>query len=232
MVLSKMLCEGTNRRIHSVDRHAGVVRTPRACLPPVHTTPGLTHTHCCLWGALQAIAGLLPDGRQLANRARAEASNYLSFYGDRIPAQLLADRLASFIHLYTLYWSVRPFGASLLLAVADAPTSGASQPSSASLFMLDPAGEAHRHFGTAVGKGRQQARTEIERLALSNLTCREAVVEVAKIIHKCHDEKDKTFELEMSWVCAESGWQHQRVPKDVAEEAQKQALAALEAMED
>jgi 20S proteasome subunit alpha 7 len=175
---------------------------------------------------------LLPDGRQLANRARAEASNYLSFYGDRIPAQLLADRLASFIHLYTLYWSVRPFGASLLLAVADAPTSGASQPSSASLFMLDPAGEAHRYFGTAVGKGRQQARTEIERLALSNLTCREAVVEVAKIIHKCHDEKDKTFELEMSWVCAESGWQHQRVPKDVAEEAQKQALAALEAMED
>ena len=184
-----------------------------------------------------------------------------SFYGDRIPAQLLADRLASFIHLYTLYWSVRPFGASLLLAVADAPAAGAAQPSSASLFMLDPGGEAHKYFGTAVGKGRQQARTEIERLALGSLTCRQALVEVAKIIHKCHDEKarrissalpegmlpradlcvpsppltpkDKAFELEMSWVCAESGWLHQRVPKDVAGEATQQALAAIAAaMED
>ena len=184
----------------------------------------------------------------------------LSFYGDRIPAQLLADRLASFIHLYTLYWSVRPFGASLLLAVADVPAAGADQPSSASLFMLDPGGEAHKYFGTAVGKGRQQARTDIERLALGSLTCRQALVEVAKIIHKCHDEKvrrclhrwpapprahpstplispltpqDKAFELEMSWVCAESGWLHQRVPKDVAGEATQQALAAIAAaMED
>jgi 20S proteasome subunit alpha 7 len=73
--------------------------------------------------------------------------------------------------------------------VADAPAAGAAQPSSASLFMLDPGGEAHKYFGTAVGKGRQQAKTEIERLALGSLTCRQALVEVAKIIHKGHDEK-------------------------------------------
>ena len=129
--------------------------------------------------------------------------------------------------------SVRAGGASLLLAVADAPTGGAAAPSSASLFMLDPSGEAHRYFGTAVGKGRQQARTEIERLQLGSLTCRQAVVEVAKVLHKCHDEKDKAFELEMSWVCADSGWRHQRVPKDVADAAVADALAQLEAaMED
>ena len=45
--------------------------------------------------------------------------------------------------------------------------------------------------------------------------------------------QDKAFELEMSWVCAESGWLHQRVPKDVAGEATQQALAAIAAaMED
>lgn len=30
-----------------------------------------------------------------------------SFYGDLIPGQVLADRLAAFIHVFTLYWYVR-----------------------------------------------------------------------------------------------------------------------------
>lgn len=199
-MVSKMIVEGSNRRIHSVDRHAGL-----------------------------AVAGLWPDGRQLVHRARAEASRYLSFYGDRIPAQLLAERLASFMHLYTLYWSVRPFGAAVLLACADAPAPGASAPCSASLFAIDTAGEVFRFFGTALGKGRQQAKTEIERLQLAQLSCRDALVELAKIIHRCHDEKDKAFELELSWVCAESGWEHARVPADLARAASEAAKAAIEA---
>ena len=199
-MVSKMIVEGSNRRIHSVDRHAGL-----------------------------AVAGLGPDGRQLVHRARAEASRYLSFYGDRIPAQLLAERLASFMHLYTLYWSVRPFGAAVLLACADAPAPGASAPSSASLFAIDTAGEVFRFFGTALGKGRQQAKTEIERLQLAQLSCRDALAELAKIIHRCHDEKDKAFELELSWVCEQSGWEHARVPADVARAADEAAKAALEA---
>lgn len=38
-----------------------------------------------------------------------------------------------------------------------------------------------RYFGTAVGKGRQAAKTEIERLNLGELTCRQGVKEVAKM---------------------------------------------------
>jgi 20S proteasome subunit alpha 7 len=141
---------------------------------------------------------------------------------------VLAERLASFMHVYTLYWSVRPFGASVLLAVADADARGAS------LYMLDPAGEVHRYHGAAIGKGRAQAKTEIERLKLGELSCADAVVEIAKIIHRCHDEKDKAFECELSWVCEASGWQHARVPADVAKAAVEAAKAALEAagMED
>jgi hypothetical protein len=30
-----------------------------------------------------------------------------SVYGDAIPGHVLAERLASFMHLYNLYWSVR-----------------------------------------------------------------------------------------------------------------------------
>ena len=43
------------------------------------------------------------------------------------------------------------------------------------------------------------------------MTCREGVIEVAKIIYKVHDEaKDKAFQLEMSWVCNMSKQQHQK----------------------
>ena len=42
-------------------------------------------------------------------------------------------------------------------------------------------GWPQRFFGTALGKGRQQAKTEIERLKLNELTCRQAVVEIAKM---------------------------------------------------
>lgn len=43
------------------------------------------------------------------------------------------------------------------------------------------AGVAHRYYGTAVGKGRQSVKTEIERLKFDQLTCRQAVVECAKV---------------------------------------------------
>jgi len=38
-----------------------------------------------------------------------------------------------------------------------------------------------RYFGTAVGKGRQAAKTEIERLKLGELSCEQGVNEVAKM---------------------------------------------------
>ena len=40
---------------------------------------------------------------------------------------------------------------------------------------------AQRFFGTAVGKGRQAAKTEIERLKLDELSCEQGVTEVAKM---------------------------------------------------
>lgn len=38
-----------------------------------------------------------------------------------------------------------------------------------------------RFFGTAVGKGRQGAKTDIERLDLKELSCKDAIKEIAKM---------------------------------------------------
>ncbi len=38
-----------------------------------------------------------------------------------------------------------------------------------------------RYYGTAVGKGRQAAKNEVEKLQLSEMTCREGIKAVAKM---------------------------------------------------
>lgn len=187
----KMLVPGSNRRIAAVDRHAGMAGT-----------------------------GLAPDARQIISRARNECSTYLSFYGDRIPAQILADRMAHYLHMFTLYWSVRPFGAAMLLACKDFD--------GYSLYLLEPSGECQRYFGNAVGKGRQAAKNEIEKLKMAEMTAEEGVKALARIIYATHDEKDKDFECELSWICDASGGEFKRVPKALADEAVKLAKAALE----
>ena len=60
------------------------------------------------------------------------------------------------------------------------------------------------------------------------MSCEEAVKAVARIVCATHDEKDKDFECEMSWICDASGGEFKRVPKELANEAVELAKAALE----
>jgi len=197
LVTSKMLVEGSNRRIMTVDLHAGM-----------------------------ALTGLAADGRQLVNRARSEARSYRNFYGQAIPGKVLNDRIAGFMHMHTLYWYLRPFGCTAIIASYDDEKEGPS------LYMCEPQGTSYKYFGCCVGKHKQGAKTELERLKFETLTCREAVMEIAKIIYKLHDDvKDKQFELEMSWVCDESKRLHVSVPSDLRDSAVRAAVSAKEKAE-
>merc|ERR1711974_15056 len=112
----------------------------------------------------------------------------------------------------TLHDSVRPFGTSVIIASADK--------TGPSLHMVEPSGISYGYYGVAIGQGKQVAKTELENLNLQELTARQAAIEIAKIIYKIHDDvKDKDFELELSWVCAESNNKHQRIPEDLLAEA-------------
>jgi len=188
IVTSKMLLDSSNKRIHTVDMHSGI-----------------------------ALCGLSADARQLVNIARTESSNYRNFYGSPIPANHLCERVAGHMHSYTLYWYMRPYGASVLLATYDKD--------GPALHMIEPSGVAYRYFGAAVGKHKQGAKGELEKLDFKKVTCREAVKHVARIIYKLHDDiKDKNMILELSWVCDESQRKHVVVPSDLRAEAIKLAL--------
>lgn len=195
-IISKMLVAGSNRRLYSVDEHTGM-----------------------------GTAGLSADARKLVNYARAEAKQYKGFAGQCISGHVLAERVAGEVHMHTLYWYLRPFGSTVMIANYDETTGP-------QLYMVEPAGQVYKYHAAAVGKGSMGAKTELNKINFETVTCRQAVLDIAKIIYKLHDDvKDKDFELELSWVCDESGKKHTMVPEDLRAEAVKAAVEAKEKAE-
>jgi len=193
LMTSKLYEPGTGKRIFNIDTHVGM-----------------------------AVAGLISDARQIVSLARDEAAYYRSVYGTPIPVKYLADRIAGYVHAYTLYSAYRPFGCSVLIGSFD-------KADGAELFMIEPSGVFYGFHGVAVGKAKQNAKTEVEKLKLENMTCREAVKEISRIIYVVHDEvKDKAFELELSWVGSDTEGLHKMVPREIATEAEELAKKSLE----
>ena len=199
--VSKMLVAGSNRRVFGLDSHAGI-----------------------------AVTGLSADGRQLVNRAREESQSYSNSYGSKIIPTVLANRIALYMHYFTLHASLRPFGSSALIAAYDEDLK------TPELYMVEPSGVCFRYFGCAAGKGAPAAKTELEKVmakysdaqGVASISVREAVTEVAKILYLIRDvSKDRPFELELGWLCEESKNEFALVPKDLVEAADAAAKAAV-----
>jgi len=192
IITSNLYEPGSNKRLFSIDDHIGCV-----------------------------CAGILADSRAVVDIAQEEAANFRADYGIPVDGKFLTERVSSYLHAYTLYSAVRPYGCALLI--------GSYQDGKPSLYVTDPTGLCQGHFGAAIGKAQANAKTEIEKLKLKEMNCRQLVKEAAKIIHLGHDPvKDKKFELEMSWVGAPTDGVYKLVPKELLKEAETYALAAVE----
>ncbi|CCF57491.1 hypothetical protein KAFR_0C05000 [Kazachstania africana CBS 2517] len=161
-------------------------------------------------------SGLIPDGRHLVNRGREESSSFKKLYGKPIPIPALADRLGQYVQAHTLYNSVRPFGITAIFGGVDEDGSH--------LYMLEPSGSYWGYKGAATGKGRQTAKAELEKLIDRNpdgFSAREALKHAAKVIYMAHeDNKEKDFELEISWCStSETNGLHKFVQDDLLNEA-------------
>lgn len=77
LVHSKLLVPGVNKRILTVDRHVGLVRSKP-----------LSNSYALKAQYYQTTAGLLADGRHVSNRAREEASNYRETYKSPSPLKV------------------------------------------------------------------------------------------------------------------------------------------------
>ncbi len=95
--------------------------------------------------------------------------------------------------------------------------------------MVDPAGLVYGYKGWAVGKHRQAAKTEVEKLKLKELSVGDLVKEAARIILMVRDEsKDKNFKLEIGWVGENTDGKFEEVPDKVLEDAQSWARARID----
>ncbi|KAL6869699.1 putative proteasome subunit alpha type-7 [Amphichorda felina] len=220
VIASKLLKPGANKRIATVDTHAGI-----------------------------AYSGMVPDGRHFVDRARDEAASWRQTLRTPIPTAELASRMGSYLQAYTMYGSVRPFGITAIVAGVDSsedevidgvagtgPSCGPGgkipgKHGGPFLYMIEPSGQYWGYYGAATGKGRQAAKAELEKLDLpaGKLSLEQAVKEAARIIYNAHkDNKDKDFELEMTWVSGVDGptkGRHVEVPKELREEAERLARA-------
>ncbi|KAL8366967.1 hypothetical protein RB595_009150 [Gaeumannomyces hyphopodioides] len=224
VVTSKLLKPGANKRIATVDRHVGV-----------------------------AYSGMVPDGRHFVDRARDEARSWRDNFKAPIGTAELAGRMGGYLQAYTLYQSVRPFGITAIVGgwdsslelpvdgeVGAGPSVGAGgkavgkKHGGARLYMIEPSGLYWGYYGAATGKGRQAAKAELEKLDLAGegISLLDAVKEAARIIYVAHDDnKDKEFELEMTWISDEDGptkGRHEEVPKKLLQEAERLAKKSLE----
>jgi len=198
LVTSRLMLEGSSRRVHPVGKHAGI-----------------------------AFTGYNADGRAVVSAARSEIENYDDVYGVSMPPNVFAERMGLFYHAHTTYGGYRPLGIATILCAFDEV---AQEPF---IHLVEPSGIHFRFKGVAVGKSKQAAKTEIEKLNLERLTCAEALKQISKIIHTIREEeKDKPFELEAGWICKDTNWEFDLVPADIRKQAQAWGKAEYDRMDD
>lgn len=223
---------GTVIGIHAKDGIVLGVAKPLYHKMIVPTTASYKRIHTLDVHAGMATTGFLPDARVLVNRAQEEASDWQEQYGSKIAPHVLSERLGYYVHYFTLHGALRPFGAACVIGGYDMDTKQCG------LYMLEPNGAAFQYFGVATGKGKQVAKTELEKLNLhkESIQVSEAVKHVAKILTLLHKENKSTdgkpMELELSWICEASKWRHVPIPKDVVEAAKVWANEQLEEDDD
>lgn len=103
------------------------------------------------------------------------------------------ERVGAYVHAYTSYGSVRPFGISTIV--------GAIDKTGPQLYVVEPSGAYYGYRACAVGKGRQVAKTELEKLDGSNLTVREGVKEVARMWVFHEQLKSELETPQLTWTC-------------------------------
>ena len=167
-----------------------------------------------------AICGHLPDGRNLVSRARAESQSYLKNFGVDISGRILSDRLAQYVQSHTLYWGMRPFGATAFISSYD-------KDGNYHLYLVEANGNFCEYYSCTHGKGRQFVKTEVEKsnFALKEKKVSDGLFDVVKVLVRSY-EGEKETEYDLSVITnVNNRRDHQIVDKKYADELIARAKA-------
>jgi len=168
-------------------------------------------------------AGIYPDCQQLLDYCQDESAKYLRSYRTLIPVRQLAEAVAEYVHIFTLGLH-RPYGACVFVT-----SWAAGEPS---VYMIDPSGMCNRYQAWSVGKHRQAAKTEIEKIAskLPEMGMDQLVKEAVRILITVRDESTskKNLHVDVGWVGERTGGKHEIVDAKTVAEAEQWAQSQLE----
>jgi 20S proteasome subunit alpha 7 len=149
LVHSKLLMPGANRRIQTIDRHIGLVRSRMLYFDPC----SLPYRPALDSWQMDAISPTERETRPLTI-VTTITSQHLSRFFPLAPlaivhislphVQALSDRLSLYVQAYTLYSSVRPFGCSTILGGVDKY--------GPSIYVIEPSGVFYVRIGCHVGR--------------------------------------------------------------------------------
>ena len=137
-----------------------------------------------------AICGYLPDGRNIVQNAITEAKSYLENFGIEISGKILSDRLANYVHMHTLYWFYRPFGACVMIS--------SWEKGKPHLYMIENNGNCFEYYSCSNGKGRQFVKNDVEKnnFEIRNKISSLAVKDLLKSLIKSYEgEKDTEYDI-------------------------------------
>nr|UXY87411.1 26S proteasome SU alpha7 [Cryptomonas sp.] len=140
-------------------------------------------------------SGNLGDVHFVLERSRFDNRNYQKNFSDILTGKLIVYRICSFLHLYTLYWHIRPLACSLII--------GTISTCSLELYLVLLTGFFTKCFGCAVGENSELIKTSLETLLIRSLSCRKNIESIIRIL-KNSKTNEKIRKLEIFWFTKEN----------------------------
>lgn len=147
-------------------------------------------------------SGYIGDVTTLIDEVRVTAQRHRLVYDEPIDVGTLSRQLSEHLHSFTMY-AVRPFGASVILAGADAL--------GVQLVQVDPSGTTFRGSGFAIGQHADDALETIHKAYKPELTLEQALALTTRAIEGVNGG---TTEIEHGIVRRDSGRFEHLEPKD------------------
>ena len=130
---------------------------------------------------LCAYIGLSADARHLIEYCQEIAVNYRLLYDDQISIKNLVEEICGYIHIFTTFEGLRPFGLVLLIAGIDS--------TGVHLFATDPSGSFLEHKAICEGINNNNVMKYLNKHYKENMTLDQAIKLALNSIKKVYKIK-------------------------------------------
>lgn len=97
------------------------------------------------------------------------------------------------------------------------------------LYSVDLSGAFYKYQGTSLGKGKQNVKSELEKLDLSSICCKELSIELCRMIIQSREETRDNPKIQLAWI-KENDFEY--LSQELIDEATEAAQATIDMAED